>query len=177
MRWAALLLAALVALLVASHLWVARVYAVSSGSMVPTLDAGERVLVSLLGRDDVRRGDLVVAEVSSTWGAHDPGAGTVLKRVVGLPGERVACCDDSGRLTVDGRPLDEPYLADGAGDPFDVVVPDGRLWLLGDDRVSSRDSRHHLGSPGGGSVATSAVVGRVIAVVWPPVRALERPAR
>jgi signal peptidase I len=122
-----------------------------------------------------------VTSWSSTSEAAGPGSGDepiVVKRVVGLPGERVACCDPDGRVTVDGRSLDESYLAGNEGGAgFEVVVPEGRLWLLGDDRANSVDSRDHLGAPGDGSVAIEDVEGRVVAVVWPPVRAVDRPAR
>ncbi|MGH8776800.1 MAG: signal peptidase I [Jiangellaceae bacterium] len=165
-----LLLVALAALVVvAAYAWIGRIYTVTTGSMRPTLEPGERVLVSRVGRDDVRRGDVVVVDVRGTWARagsdDDP---TVVKRVVGLPGESVACCDARGRVTVDGEPLDEAYLSPGGvGAPFDMVVPAGRLWLLGDDRDNSVDSRDHLGAPGGGSVQVEAVQGRVVAVLWP----------
>jgi signal peptidase I len=71
---------------------------------------------------------------------------------------------------VDGAPLDEPYLHPGDAPSeleFDVLVPDGRLWLMGDHRSDSADSRAHLGDPGGGMVPVSRVVGRVVAVAWP----------
>lgn len=167
------------ALLAAGYLWVGRVYAVPSASMQPLLEPGDRIAVSRLDRGDVRRGDVVVVDVSGTWAAGASGAApTVVKRVIGLPGERVMCCDDDGRVVIDGVPLAEPYLSPaGAGTPFEVVVPSGRLWLLGDDRRDSQDSRHHLGAPGGGSVPCEAVQGRVVAVLWPLSRlsTVERP--
>lgn len=170
-RVAVVVLTSLV-LLVAGYLWVGRVYSVPSSSMQPLLEPGDRIAVSRLDRSDVRRGDVVVVDVSSTWAAGSSDtASTVVKRVIGLPGERVMCCDDDDRVVVDGVPLDEPYLAPGgAGTPFEVVVPEGRLWLLGDNRTNSQDSRHHLGSPGGGSVPIEAVQGRAVAVLWPPSR-------
>ncbi|MGH8824520.1 MAG: signal peptidase I [Jiangellaceae bacterium] len=162
----------------AAYLWVGRLYTVTTASMAPTLQPADRVLAVRIGLDDLRRGDVVVVDVRSTWARpgsdDDP---TVVKRIVGLPGERVSCCDARGRVTVDGDPLDEPYLAPGGPGPvFDVVVPAGRLWLLGDDREDSLDSRDHLGSTGGGSVGLDAVQGRVVAVAWPPVSRVERPA-
>jgi len=161
-----------------AYTWLGRIYTVSTGSMKPTLDPGDRVLASRIGREDVRRGDVVVVDVRGTWAQRgsddDP---TVVKRVVGLPGERVACCDDLGRVTIDGRPLDEPYVDGGdLGGTFEAVVPEGRLWLMGDDRDDSVDSRDHVGSPGGGSVPVEAVLGRVVAVWWPPARVVGRPA-
>ncbi|GAB7190580.1 hypothetical protein NUM3379_12860 [Kineococcus sp. NUM-3379] len=168
-------------------------FSIPSGSMAPTLNPGERVLVSRLDTrgGDVRRGDVVVFDGAGTFApaprepeglarlgaaggallGFRPGEVDYVKRVVGLPGERVACCDASGRLTVDGQPLDEPYLPPGeapSASPFDVEVPQGRLWLMGDHRSASADSRAHLGRPGGGTVAVGDVVGRVSVVTWPP---------
>ncbi|MGH9251545.1 MAG: signal peptidase I [Acidimicrobiales bacterium] len=167
-----------VLVLLAAYLWVGRIYTVSAGSMSPTLHPGDRVLATRIGLGDLRRGDVVVVDVSGTWA--QPGSeedATVVKRIVGLPGERVECCDAQDRITVDGEPLEEPYLGPGGPGPsFDVVVPAGRLWLLGDDREGSLDSRDHLGSPGGGSVGADAVQGRVVVVAWPPVSRVERPA-
>lgn len=167
-----LCLALVVAVVAASYSWLGRIYAVPSGSMRPALEPGDRIVVSRLDRTDVRRGDVVVVDVGSTWAAAAvPSPRTVVKRVIGLPGERVTCCDAAGRLSIDGVVLDEPYAAlDPSGPPFDVVVPAGRVWLMGDARADSTDSRHHLGSPGGGSVPVGAVQGRVVAVVWPPSR-------
>lgn len=166
-----------VTVLSAAHLWVGRIYTVASGSMAPTLAPDERVLVDLRARDDIRRGDVVLVDVSNTWTVLGGGRATVVKRVIGLPGERITCCDRKGRLSVDGVALAEPYLAAGGPGPaYDVVVPSGRVWLLGDDRERSRDARDHLGSPGGGTVSMDDVIGRAVAVVWPPARALARPA-
>ena len=144
---------------------------------------------------EVRHGDVVVFDGTGVFGpaaarSSSPlaqagrGAAALLgvpvgdqdyvKRVVGLPGERVACCDAAGRITVDGKPLVEPYLG-GSGPasatPFDVVVPPGRLWVMGDDRGDSADSRSHLGDPGGGTVPVERVVGRVVGIYWPVGRA------
>jgi signal peptidase I len=141
----------------------------------------------------VQRGDVVVFDGRGTF-APEP-AGTVasgplgrvasavggflgvapserdfVKRVVGVGGDRVVCCDASGRLTVNGAALAEPYLkgGDSASDVgFDIVVPPGRLWLMGDHRSDSADSRAHLGDPGGGTVPTGRVVGKVVLTFWP----------
>jgi signal peptidase I len=145
--------------------------------MRPTLQPGERIVVLRPSVDrEVRRGDVVVADVRGTWvpgrvpaGPLDgtvldraPADAYVVKRVVALQGERVTCCRD-GALLVDGVPVAEPYLRESAGDePFDVVVPAGTVWLLGDNRDQSQDARAHLGSPGGGGVRVDALLGRVI---------------
>jgi signal peptidase I len=172
-------------------------FVIPSASMEPTLRSGDRVLVSRLDYrfGDVRRGDVVVFDGG---GVFDPprvapasglarlgrqvaaafgvpvGERDYVKRVVGLPGERVACCDASGRLTVDSRPLSERYLVPGdapSEQRFDVVVPPGRLWVMGDSRADSGDSRAHLGDPGGGTVPLGNLVGRVVSVWWPLGRA------
>lgn len=162
---------------------LASVATVTSASMSPALEPGDRALVWKPG--PVQRGDVVVVR-DQGWarfaggGAAPPGdtAADLVKRVVALPGERVRCCDSAGFLTVDGARLQEPYLPPGtaASDvAFDVQVPPESVWLLGDARQASRDSRAGLGLPGGGAVPMRDVVGRVVAVMWPPERAAAVP--
>jgi signal peptidase I len=157
--------------------FVVQLYTVQEVSMRPTLEPGERIVVLRPTVDRaLQRGDVVVADVRGTWVPGRvpalPVDGTVLdrapadayvvKRVVALGGERVTCCP-GGALVVDGMPLAEPYLRGAAGEePYDVVVPIGSVWLLGDNRDQSQDARSHLGSPGGGGVGVDAVVGRVV---------------
>jgi len=176
---------------------VVQSFVVPSGSMDPTVQVGDRVLVSRLSYriGDVRRGDVVVFDGAGVFAPAPPPAGTPLaqagrgiaaafgvpigardyvKRVIGLPGEHVACCDDQGRITVDGKPLVEPYLnppGRGSATPFDVVVPRGRLWVMGDHRAVSADSRAHLAAPGQGTVPVDQVVGRVVGIYWPAAHA------
>jgi len=117
----------------------------------------------------VAAGRVVADALGAPIGEYD-----YVKRVVGLPGERVACCDAAGRVTIDGRPLEEPFLlrpAPASTMTFDVRVPPGRLWVMGDNRDDSGDSRAHLGDPGGGSVPLDHVVGRVVTIWWPWGRA------
>jgi signal peptidase I len=197
-RLTVLLLAAVVTVAVVRALLV-QSFVVPSGSMEPTVQVGDRVLVSRLAYrfGGIERGDVIVFNGNGTFdpladapdgalaqlgrglaesfsmpvGAHD-----YVKRVVGLPGERVACCDRTGSITVDGAPLDEPYLdpsGSASAQPFDVIVPAGRLWVMGDHRNASADSRAHLGSPGGGTVPVDSVIGRVVGIYWPAARAGE----
>ncbi|WP_328906104.1 signal peptidase I [Streptomyces sp. NBC_00234] len=154
-------------------------YTVPTGSMVPTVEAGDRVLAERVDGADVRRGDVVVF-TDSVWG-NQP----MVKRVVGVGGDKVACCDADGRLTINGKPVEEPYLqsqfpaagqAPAAQQDFTAEVPEGQLFLLGDERSTSLDSRVHLEDPGQGSVPLSAVQARLDAVVWPSQSMIDRPA-
>jgi signal peptidase I len=150
-----------------------RPYTVPTSSMTPTIDAGDRVLAQRIDGTEVRRGDVVVFH-DSTWVSNAP----VVKRVVAVGGDTVACCTD-GKLTVDGKTIDEPYLPAGSlaeiTDFPTVKVPEGRLFLLGDERRGSLDSTAHLSDAARGTVASSAVTARVDAVVWPMDGMLERP--
>ncbi len=103
------------------------------------------------------------------------------KRVVGLPGDHVVCCDPRGLLAVNDIAVSEPYLYPGdkpSDLTFDVTVPAQRIWVMGDHRSVSADSRAHLGDPGGGMVRLDDVIGRVGMIYWPPSRvgALHAPA-
>ena len=194
-----LVLAVLVALVVRT--FVLQVFFIPSGSMEDTLQVGDRVLVNkvVYHLRPIERGDvvvfdgldsftpevdpgLVVAEpddpirralraAASMVGLAPAGEHDFVKRVIGVAGDRVTCCDAEGRLSVNGVPLDESsYLYPGdapSEDRFDIVVPEGRLWVMGDHRSASSDSRSHLGDPGGGTVPEDKVIGRVVAVVWP----------
>ena len=104
-----------------------------------------------------------------------PTGGHLVKRVIGVAGDRVVCCDQQGRVTVNGVPLSErSYILRGAvpsDREFDVTVPPGRIWVMGDNRPNSEDSRYHQDLPGGGTVPDRDVVGKVYAIVWPFDRA------
>ena len=95
-----------------------------------------------------------------------------VKRVIGTPGDRVACCNAQGLVTVNGVPLHESsYLYPGAAPSqikFNIVVPPGRLWVMGDNRQISDDSRLRMSDPGGGTIPENKVIGRAFVVVWPP---------
>ena len=171
--------------------FLVQMFFVPSGSMRPLLTNDDRILVEKLsywGDGHVERGDVVVfADPGGRWlgptmveptGAQKvlarvglyPTGGHLVKRVVAVGGDRVTCCDRKGRVRVNGVPLDEDYVSAGAEPSerdFDVEVPDGRIWVMGDNRDNSEDSRFHQDLPGGGTVPESAVVGKVWAVVWP----------
>ncbi|MFD3498192.1 signal peptidase I [Streptomyces sp. NPDC058676] len=150
-----------------------RPYTVPTGSMTPTIDAGDRVLAQRIDGGEIRRGDVVVF-TDTSWVTNAP----VVKRVVAVGGDTVACCTE-GKLTVNGKQIDEPYLPEGSAAEitgFETVkVPEGRLFLLGDERAGSLDSTAHLSDAARGTVAKSAVTARVDAVVWPMNGMLERP--
>lgn len=174
---------------------VADVYWVGSDSMEPTLQGGDRVLVDkLVSGNDVARGELVVFDgrgsldpLHSTDPWHQQVAHTLgrwlgvtgsdtayVKRVIGVAGDTVSCCTAGGLVTVNGRPQHEDYVFRGdepSRIPFTVHVPEGRVWLMGDHRSVSVDSRSLLGSPGGGLIRTERIVGTAERVVWPPERA------
>jgi len=181
--------------------FVAQVYRIPSASMENTLLTGDRVLVNKLVYHvrGIARGDIVVFSGQDSWGtttgAPDPAlpgnplvrAGYdvladigvystqtyYIKRVIGLPGDHVACCTN-GKVTVNGVPLDETsYLFPGARPSvpaFKVVVPPGRLWVMGDNRAISDDSRGHMSAdfPAMGTVPENEVAGRAFLIIWPP---------
>ncbi|WP_225846482.1 signal peptidase I [Streptomyces sp. HPF1205] len=151
--------------------YVVEPFQVPSGSMEGTLRVGDRVLVDKLAYrfgGTPRRGDVIVFNGEGSFTQN--GGTDYVKRVIGIGGDRVTCCDPRGRLTVNGHPLDETYLHPGDSPsrvPFDIVVPQGRLWVMGDHRDDSRDSRDHLGDPGGGTVPVGRVIGRAEWIAWP----------
>ncbi|MFE2033545.1 signal peptidase I [Streptomyces scopuliridis] len=152
-----------------------RPYTVPTNSMDPTVKAGDRLLAQRISGDEVRRGDVVVFK-DADW-ANMP----MVKRVVAVGGDKIACCDADGRLTVNGTAVEEPYVRGMIGGrasttDFDATVPEGKLFLLGDERSGSLDSRVHLEDAGQGSVPRSAVDARVDAVAWPLGGVIERPA-
>ncbi|MFJ6295949.1 signal peptidase I [Streptomyces griseoviridis] len=167
-------------LLLLLNTFVVQPFQIPSGSMEQGLRIGDRVLVDKLAYRfgaEPRRGDVVVFDGTGYFGDAD-----YIKRVVGVGGDRVVCCDEDGRIKVNGRAVDEStFLFPGdspSSVPFDVVVPAGTLFLLGDHRGDSSDSRDHLGSPGGGMIPLGAVVGRADWIIWPRTHwtRLHRPA-
>ncbi|KOX35783.1 MULTISPECIES: signal peptidase I [unclassified Streptomyces] len=193
-RRTALLGGACVAFLLLLSHFVVQPFLIPSRSMEPTLRVGDRILVNRLAYrfgDEPRRGDVVVfdgtgsfvreeaggdpvtgplRDAAAALGLAEPAETDFVKRVVGTGGDRVVCCDKDGRLTVNGTTVVERYLMPGdppSGVPFDIVVPADRLWVMGDHRSQSSDSRDHLGSPGGGMVPVEKVVGRADWIAWP----------
>jgi signal peptidase I len=177
--------------------FLVQAFYIPSGSMQDTLEVGDRVLVNkvVYHLRPIERGDVVVFDgvdsftpevpvveptdavgrvvdwVGRTLGFGPPSGTDFVKRVIGVAGDHVVCCDAGGHVTVNGVPLQESaYLYPGdvpSEDRFDVVVPPGKLWVMGDHRSASSDSRAHLGDPGGGFVPTDRVIGRAFAVIWP----------
>jgi signal peptidase I len=161
--------------------FLVQTFYIPSGSMEHTLNINDRVLVNKIVYDfrDPGRGEIVVFSAPPAWPL--PSDQDLIKRVIGIGGDHVVCCDSAGRITVNGAPLNEPYVfrdAAGVQDPpspneFDIVVPQGRLWVMGDHRAASSDSRENFRNTGDIMVATvdvNTVVGRAFVLFWPPSR-------
>jgi len=191
-----ILVAVALLLAVVIKTYAIQAFFIPSGSMQNTLAINDRVLVNKIVYHlrGIHRGDIVVFNGDGSW---DPGtvpaSGNVfqqfadgfasmfgfghpgdilIKRVIGLPGDHVACCDAQGRVTVNGVPLaEQSYLFPGdvpSEMRFVIKVPAGQLWVMGDHRGISDDSRDHEGDPGGGAIPESAVIGRAFVIIWPP---------
>lgn len=176
-----------------------RSFFIPSQSMEQTLVQDDRIIVNQLVPEvtPIERGDVVVFKDPGGWlparveqeqppvvaavdwflafvGLSAPDSNDhLVKRVIGLPGDTVACCNALGQVTVNGVPLDEPYVALPPGetkvsrDDFEVVVPEGSLWVMGDNRYNSKDSRYNTETPLEGFVPIDNVVGRAVVVSWP----------
>jgi signal peptidase I len=153
-------------------------FGVPSVSMENTLHVGDRILVNKLSyaASPAQRGDVVVFSDPGGWleGARQSGdnGDYLVKRVIGLPGDHVSCCSTGGRVTVNGRELDEQFavVPDGSPSalaPFDVTVPAGDLWVLGDNRQKSRDSSQTQELKTKGFVPIANVVGQAVLKIWP----------
>jgi signal peptidase I len=173
--------AVLVAVLVRA--FVVQTFFIPSPSMEHTLDINDKVLVNKLVYDfrKPRRGEIIVFAAPRQWQSHGEGQ-DFIKRIIGVGGDRVQCCDEQHRITVNGQALDEPYLykdVDGvpnkaAGAPFDITVPSGRVWVMGDHREASADSFAHWQTSQDIQQATipaDSIVGRAFSVFWPLDRA------
>jgi len=180
-----------------------RSFYIPSESMESTLLVNDRIIVNQLTPDlmPIKHGDVVVFKDPGGWldpvptpvqspvvGAIDSVLGFVglsapdsndhlIKRVIGMPGDHVICCDEFGHITVNGVGLDEPYIivppgsVNASPETFDITVPADSLWVLGDNRYQSADSAfHHANEPGHEYVPYSDVVGRAVLVSWPITR-------
>ncbi|GER21953.1 signal peptidase I [Zafaria cholistanensis] len=189
----ALVAAAVVAVIVRATL--VDFHRIGSESMQPLLAPGDGIMVDRTAYrgGEVRRGDVVVFDGRGSFlpyqrpdavdallrALHLSGGGTsYVKRVIAVGGDTLECCDADGMLLLNGEPLEEPYVYDGdaASDiRFVATVPEGRVWVMGDHRAASADSRALLGAPGGGMIAVERILGRVTSVVWPLDRAAALP--
>jgi signal peptidase I len=123
---------------------------------------------------DVSDSPFVIAKAKAALVAvgvlPNPAKQYLVKRVVGVAGDRVICCTNTGTITVNGQEMNEPYVFDGnvpSDMNFDVTVPKGKLWVMGDHRGASADSRYHQDDINKGFVPLNRVTGRVLAVIWP----------
>ena len=198
---AVIVIAALV-LTILLKAFVVQVFSIPSGSMENTLLPGDRILVNkvVYRFRPIDRGDIVVFSGSGSWdptpappsnpiirflddarnlvGISAPGTDYV-KRVIGVPGDHVACCNSKGQVTVNGVPLSETsYIFPGNAPSlvrFNITVPAGRLWVMGDNRGDSDDSRYREADPDNGTIPESAVVGRAFLIIWPFSRVSDLP--
>ncbi len=185
----AIILVVALLLSVVLRTFVMQSFYIPSPSMASTLEVDDRIMVNKLPFGEVQRGDVVVFDdpggwlADSTLAEYEPNpvleflglvpsdAGSqLIKRVIGTGGDTVECCDDQGRLLVNGEPLDETYLDPGVAPSlveFRVTVPEGHYWVMGDNRANSGDSRYAVNSAGGPFVPAESVVGRVFLLNWP----------
>jgi len=169
---------------------------IPSGSMENTLQVGDRIAANKLANffSDIKRGEVVVFRDPAKWLGDpapstaspivhaietgletvgilpDPAKQYLIKRVIGVGGDTVICCDAKGHLTINGTSVIEPYIFAGnvpSDSKFSVNVPKGFIWVMGDHRGASADSRFHTDDIHKGMVPLSAVVGRAEFVVWP----------
>ncbi|MEV6110733.1 signal peptidase I [Streptomyces sp. NPDC051940] len=190
--------ALLIALLIKT--FMVQAFVIPSGSMEQTIKIGDRVVVNKFSPwfgAKPERGDVVVFKDPGGWLHGEAGFEKntdppvikqvkeglswigllpsdrdqdLIKRVVGIGGDRVKCCDKEGRVTVNGTPITEPYLYPGdepSAGAFDVTVPEGRIFVMGDHRSNSADSREHGDGPYQGTVPEDLVVGKAVAIAWP----------
>ena len=173
--------------------------------MQNTLQIGDRIAVNKFATffSEIKRGEVVVFKDPANWlgtapttrenvvvgkikaGLEwtgilpDPAKQYLIKRVIGVAGDRVICCDKNGLLKVNGTSIKEPYIYKGntpSDNTFDVTVPKGFIWVMGDHRSASADSRFHTDDPHKGMVPLSNVTGRAVFIIWPIKHAAFLPA-
>ena len=196
LREIAIILAVSVVLSFLIKTFLFKAFYIPSESMVPTLEENDRIFVNLMVPRNfaLERGDVVVFRDTKGWlpampeepsnplqkGLEfvgllpDTSQQHLIKRVIGLPGDRVVCCDASERITVNGEPLAEAYV-NPAETPFvrefDVRVPEGSIWVMGDNRNHSSDSRFHDAKQrGSGFISLADVEGKATVIAWPVTR-------
>ncbi|MEV6595241.1 signal peptidase I [Actinoplanes sp. NPDC051346] len=173
--------AILVAVLVRA--FVLQTFYIPSPSMEHTLNVWDRVLVNKLVYDfrEPRRGEIVVFKAPTEWQRGTEGE-DFIKRIIGVAGDHVVCCDAEQRLMINGHTLVEPYIYKDdkgnpdppADEPFDITVPKGRLWVMGDHRSASGDSLEHYQLKQDlqeATIETDSIVGRAFTIFWPVGRA------
>jgi signal peptidase I len=160
LEWGAVIVGALIAALIIKT-FLFQAFFIPSGSMEDTLQVGDRVLVNKLSYQfgDIERGDIVVFHKPENAGESD--VDEFIKRVIGLEGETLRSMD--GVVYIDGRPLDEPYLESGifTSSLNEITVPEGYIFVMGDSRGSSHDSRFF------GPIPTDSIVGEAFVRLWP----------
>ena len=189
-----LLVSALILSMVVKTFFVQFFY-IPSGSMENTLLVNNRVGVNKLGAifSEIKRGEVVVFRDPADWLSTpvndevglrkivkdalvfvgvipDPSKQYLIKRVIGVGGDRVVCCNDKDQLEVNGVAIDEPYIYPGdkvSDNEFDVTVPKDFIWVMGDHRGASADSRYHTDDPNRGMVPLDKVTGRALFIIWP----------
>ena len=170
----AITLALALAMMVLFQTFAFQAFLVPSTSMEPTLQVGERILVNKFA--PVERGDIVVFTDPDNWLTPEEGD-FLVKRVVGVGGDKIRCCNVSGNLEINGQNVEESsYVLDGGRTDqinFDITVPKGKLFVMGDNRNNSPDSRYHLIAPDDPFVPTNNVIGKAVMVIW-PLAALRR---
>lgn len=175
-----------------------RSFYIPSSSMKQTLQINDRILVNQVKPNigGIERGDVVVFRDPGGWLEAQPvpvpnafewvlqemgllpssSDDFLIKRVIGVEGDRVSCCNASGQVEVNGVPLDEPYIflppgsSAASGLAFDVTVPPDSYWVMGDNRYGSKDSRYNTDNPGGGFVPAKNIVGNAFVINWPIAR-------
>jgi signal peptidase I len=169
---------------------------IPSGSMENTLQIQDRVAVNKLPfiSKNINRGDVVVFRDPANWLPEpfsgdenrivakikeglvlvgvlpNPAKQYLVKRVIGVAGDRVICCSKSGKLTINGKEATEPYIFAGnkvSEMDFNITVPEDKIWVMGDHRSASADSRYHQDDVNNGFVPVSRITGRAYAIIWP----------